>query len=171
MNLSTEQLQGLAGGGALDMQSLIGSLGQKDPGMGAILSTILQQRAAQGESDDQTSGREALEHEQQLHAATRAQHEKLRRIADRMHDELLVLRQRNRQLACAVGACPACWGEAPDCEMCGGEGAPGSALPRRDMFNRYVWPAAQQRVAAGSAQASIVPNHRAGAGVSGGLHE
>jgi hypothetical protein len=43
-------------------------------------------------------------------------------------------------LACAIGACPACWGDDPDCKDCEGEGIPGSFLPDPDCFQTYVVP-------------------------------
>jgi hypothetical protein len=43
-------------------------------------------------------------------------------------------------LAAAVGACPECWGENPDCAECGGEGGPGCYLPERVCFDEIVRP-------------------------------
>jgi len=167
MGLNAQQMQALISGGGLDMSALAGVLGQNDPNMGAMLGALMQQKTAASEAGV-TIDRDAYEQEQAEHVALQAQHDKLRRVAERMHEELLSLRQRNRQLAWAVGACPNCWGESPDCELCGGEGAPGSTPPRREPFQRYVWPAARHRVATGLAQPRNPPPHRAAASPIGG---
>lgn len=43
-------------------------------------------------------------------------------------------------LACALGACPNCWGTIPDCEDCGGIGTPGAFNPDRSCFDHFVLP-------------------------------
>ena len=45
-------------------------------------------------------------------------------------------------LACALGACPGCWGSRDPCEACGGHGrgAPGAFLPDPECFDTYVAP-------------------------------
>jgi hypothetical protein len=58
----------------------------------------------------------------------------LREAYDRLY--ALVL-----QLAQALGACPRCWGEGPECPMCNGNGAPGAVEPSGPAFDRYVRPA------------------------------
>jgi hypothetical protein len=60
---------------------------------------------------------------------------------ERLKDENAVLRERNDCLAAALGACPRCWGEAPDCVTCRGEGTPGAYVPDADAFATYVLPA------------------------------
>jgi len=50
------------------------------------------------------------------------------------------LMDRNSSLASALGACD-CWGDAPDCPICGGEGHPGWAALNRELFAAYVGPA------------------------------
>jgi hypothetical protein len=166
MGLNAQQMQALLGGG-LDASSLASALGQSDPNMGAMISALMQRQSASTDASV-TIDREVYEREQTEHAAMQTQHEKLRRVAERMHEELVALRQRNRQLASAVGACPHCWGESPECELCGGEGLPGSAPPRRETFQRYVWPAARHRVAPGPASTRSTPPHRAAASPVGG---
>ena len=61
--------------------------------------------------------------------------------------ELKMLQQVNEglsahteMLACALGACPKCWGGDPDCTRCAGEGRPGFFLPDELCFQRYVLP-------------------------------
>lgn len=43
-------------------------------------------------------------------------------------------------LACALGACPNCWGKIPDCSDCGGLGRPGAFNPDRSCFDEFVLP-------------------------------
>lgn len=43
-------------------------------------------------------------------------------------------------MACALGACPNCWGNIPDCDECGGMGKPGAYNPDPECFTRFVLP-------------------------------
>ena len=44
-------------------------------------------------------------------------------------------------LSAALGACPACWGQDPQCRLCRGRGAPGFLPPDETAFRLYVIPA------------------------------
>lgn len=59
---------------------------------------------------------------------------------DRLERENRLLIDQMERLACAVGACPNCWGSIPDCEDCGGIGKPGAYNPDHDCFIRFVLP-------------------------------
>jgi hypothetical protein len=48
------------------------------------------------------------------------------------------------ELARALGACPLCFGDAPDCPVCAGAGAPGWAVPEPSLFSVFVLPALQR---------------------------
>lgn len=58
----------------------------------------------------------------------------------RLERENRLLIDHAEMLACAVGACPNCWGRIADCEDCGGRGAPGAFAPDRACFDRFVLP-------------------------------
>ncbi|MDO5703896.1 MAG: hypothetical protein Q4G49_02335 [Paracoccus sp. (in: a-proteobacteria)] len=58
----------------------------------------------------------------------------------RVMRENTLLTDHAEMLACALGACPNCWGSIPDCEECGGAGRPGAFNPDPDMFARFVQP-------------------------------
>ena len=80
----------------------------------------------------------------------------LRQALARLHDDddsggkSRTIRQLQREnallvdhaemLACALGACPNCWGTIPDCEDCGGIGTPGAFNPDRSCFDHFVLP-------------------------------
>lgn len=73
--------------------------------------------------------------------------ENFRSILSEIKRENMRLREVNNGLlahsellAGAVGACPECWGEDPDCEFCEGDGGPGSFLPEQDSFDEFVKP-------------------------------
>ena len=53
-------------------------------------------------------------------------------------NELLI--DHAEMLACALGACPNCWGTLEDCEECGGVGRPGAFNPDRTCFDHFVLP-------------------------------
>ena len=58
----------------------------------------------------------------------------------RIERENRLLIDHAEMLACALGACPNCWGTIPDCEDCGGIGKPGAFGPDRACFDHYVLP-------------------------------
>jgi hypothetical protein len=71
---------------------------------------------------------------------------------DALRERLAKVRAENKRLveindtlAGALGACPLCWGDDPDCGECGGNGVPGSAPPRQALFAKYVLPALRRR--------------------------
>ena len=87
---------------------------------------------------------EEPEPEELLNTRTRERVEKaasLRRRYDEMSSELSELRFRNTALANALGACPKCWGEAPECRMCAGAGSAGAFPPDPELFAAVVRPA------------------------------
>ena len=47
-------------------------------------------------------------------------------------------------LACALGACPSCWGNDAECPDCGGIGRPGRMAPDPQCFDRFVAPVIQR---------------------------
>lgn len=58
----------------------------------------------------------------------------------RLEQENQLLIDHVEMLACALGACPNCWGGIEDCEDCGGVGRPGAFAPDRGCFDRFVLP-------------------------------
>ena len=68
--------------------------------------------------------------------------------------ELRMLRERCDALAAAIGACYLCWGDDSLCEVCLGNGVPGSAVPDRALFRQLIVPAIRR---AKQAFASTVP--------------
>lgn len=58
----------------------------------------------------------------------------------RLERENQLLVDHVEKLACALGACPNCWGTIADCEDCAGTGAPGAFNPDRACFDQFVLP-------------------------------
>ncbi len=58
----------------------------------------------------------------------------------RLEQENRLLVDHVEMLACALGACPNCWGSIEDCEDCGGIGHPGAFAPDRACFDQFVLP-------------------------------
>lgn len=58
----------------------------------------------------------------------------------RLEQENQLLVDHVEMLACALGACPNCWGRIEDCEDCGGVGRPGAFAPDRSCFDQFVLP-------------------------------
>lgn len=82
-------------------------------------------------NSNQETAAEADRHEQR-----RA---KAKQRLKRLQREYEILAARNDELAAALGACPACWGENESCQ-CRGRGSPGYFPPQEEGFNEYVMP-------------------------------
>lgn len=64
--------------------------------------------------------------------------------ARRLFEERTVCCQRLEDLAAALGACPACFGDDLLCDTCHGAGRPGARAPEAAEFARYVMPAVER---------------------------
>lgn len=58
----------------------------------------------------------------------------------RLLRENTLLTDHAEMMACALGACPNCWGTIPDCEDCEGTGKPGAFNPDPECFAHFVQP-------------------------------
>ena len=58
----------------------------------------------------------------------------------RLMRENTLLTDHAEMMACALGACPNCWGTIPDCEDCDGHGKPGAYNPDPECFAHFVQP-------------------------------
>ena len=65
----------------------------------------------------------------------------LHRRLERATGEIQRLRSMLDLVAAALGACPSCLGENPECLLCRGRGVPGSLPPDPESFTAVVWPA------------------------------
>ena len=112
---------------------LLEQLGETNPKMKMLTELIKKQQATQSEANQASQGPNESENSEPKHVHMRQENELLRQ-------ENLLLVERIEALAAALGACPECWGENEDCELCRGRGTPGSMQPDRDMFRAYVVP-------------------------------
>ncbi|UUL84067.1 hypothetical protein [Sphingomonas qomolangmaensis] len=64
--------------------------------------------------------------------------------AQRLFDAQAVCAERLEDLAAALGACSACFGDNLLCETCHGAGRPGARAPEAAEFARYVMPAVER---------------------------
>ncbi|WP_126977837.1 hypothetical protein [Frigidibacter oleivorans] len=70
--------------------------------------------------------------------------------------------ERIALLAAALGACPACWGEVPDCPLCGGRGTPGHLPPEEASFVHFVMPAVRRLLAGRDQAGDVIPDGEEG---------
>jgi hypothetical protein len=69
--------------------------------------------------------------------------EEMASIQNTLEDQMQLIQEltdRNQELAAALGACPACWGEDDRCPDCRGHARPGTRKPDRRCFEYYVSP-------------------------------
>jgi hypothetical protein len=132
----TALLERMAAGEPPTIAELATQLGHSDPRM-AMLAQVLARRAEAAAAREEEP--DPVRPERRAQAVGR-----LRQLAESMYRELDHLRGRVGELAAALGACSACWGEAPDCPECGGRGTPGCYPPDRVLFRRLVVPAVRR---------------------------
>lgn len=68
----------------------------------------------------------------------------LAETARRLFEERAACSRRLEDLAAALGACPACFGDNLLCDTCHGAGRPGARAPEAAEFARYVMPAVER---------------------------
>lgn len=160
-DISATLLEALAsGGGSSAMtQALLSQVGD-DPSLGVLAKYLASRREDEGEESEERAAEAGedvreLERARERAAETVKTLRRLRQLAEDMFAELQELRGRNDALAAAFGACHLCWGEDLQCQLCGGEGRPGSSLPDRDLFVQFVTPAARRLRRTGVADRSF----------------
>jgi hypothetical protein len=136
-----QALLGMMTGGqqGLDRQQLLTQL-LTEQGVDPTTQQLLSQAFAQSSRGEEADDTEDLD-DDRLATRRRRAVRRLRRHLQAVEAELDELRERNDCLAAALGACYECWGEDPDCDICGGDGRPGSSLPDRRLFKEIVDPA------------------------------
>jgi hypothetical protein len=128
--------------GGLGVEQILAQMGEDDPRVSLVSKYLASRRAAEEAEAEENAAAEAqaaaVEAEKQEAVRT------LQRMARSMYKELEELRGRNDMLAAALGACYLCWGENLMCEVCAGEGAPGSTPPDGELFTALVVPAVRR---------------------------
>jgi hypothetical protein len=128
------------------LQQCVSELARADPKLAPIVE-LLAQREEDTRPDPDPGPNEQLvqlgQPELDLLEEYRRQGPVLRQQFDEITTELDALRDRLGELAGALGACPACFGENRSCPWCRGRGVPGFMPPEPSDFNRLIMPAVQ----------------------------
>lgn len=129
-----------------DILNLVNQMGTKDPKM-QMLAQLMQQNQENTatEDDDQSSKiRKLVAHIKKQAAFLKRleqSNQKMKKKVNYLVENLNYRLEVNDLLAGAVGACPECWGEEPDCKQCHGRGHPGTLAIDRTSFESIVLPA------------------------------
>ena len=130
------------------LQECVSELARADPKLAPIVE-LLAQREEDARSDPDPAlgpGEQPVQlgqPELDLLEEYRRQGPVLRQHFDEITAELDALRDRLGELAGALGACSACFGDDRSCPWCRGRGVPGFMPPEPADFNRLVMPAVQ----------------------------
>lgn len=129
----TENLEGFST--KMPLISMLEMMGMNDnPRLQMIAEMVQKQNAAQ---------LEASMAEEEKKFRRRKLLGRLRKIVDeneQLRYENRILMDRIEILAYALGACPECWGDDGQCEVCKGQGRPGRYIPEKEAFDQYVLP-------------------------------
>ena len=141
---------GASGGALPSAQELLSQLESTDPTVGLLAKYLAARQASESES---SSEEEAIEVEGEVVYAAEVQSvdveqfERLAQVVQRLgghvtklRAELDQLREVNDALAAALGACYLCWGKDAGCPVCHGTGRPGTTMPDKRLFARFVAP-------------------------------
>lgn len=123
-------------------QELLSQLESTNPTLGWIAKYLTALRASESETvieAEPDARAETLQVEEDEHLAEVVQ--RLERHVKKLRAEVVQLRERNDNLATALGACYLCWGDDPGCPVCRGTGRPGSRMFDRQSFAQLVAPA------------------------------
>jgi hypothetical protein len=138
MSLLAARNGGVMPDGAEDPQAMLARMAQDNPTVATLLQMMEAQKAA-------AAAREPLVIEADVEAPTESSSDaQLAELAARLDEtqaEVRELRERCDTVAAALGACGICWGQDPSCRACRGQGAPGRAIPDKQLFCEFVLPA------------------------------
>jgi hypothetical protein len=138
------------GGGGINVQQLLlsqlgGADDDADPTANLLARYLVQAQAREEEPPEDEEDEESSPELEEARSEERTRvFEQLRLTMEEIYEELEALRERNNDLAAALGACYRCWGEDFGCEICGGTGGPGSSMPDAELLARLVAPAARR---------------------------
>lgn len=146
MNLRPDEVAALQRG---DVKSVLTSRFSGDPRMHALLRMAEEQRSQEDEHVGYTPAQEQKPAESRTNRRKRAAAlAKARKRLSRAHREIRELQEELeaaygviQQLAHMFGACLYCFGGDEECEECGGDGGPGTAIPVREDLLSWVEPA------------------------------
>jgi hypothetical protein len=140
---------GASGDALPSAQELLSQLESTNPTAGLIAKYL----AARQVSESQSSSDEGIVVEgeavyaAEVQSVAVEQFERLAQVVQRLggqvkklRAELDQLREVNDALAAALGACYLCWGKDAGCPVCHGTGRPGTAIPDKQLFARFVAP-------------------------------
>jgi hypothetical protein len=148
--LETLVAQAGAGTGVNVQELLLSQLGDTDPTVSLIVRYLAGQseQANSGSSSDDGEESDDLAFPSESGDARSEDRvrafRRLRETMENMYEELETLRNRNHDLASALGACYRCWGEDLDCPICVGMGHPGSSMPDKSLLVQLVVPAVRR---------------------------
>ena len=150
-----EQLLAAQSGGEEARAGMMSLLTEHEDPRVRLISQILSQRQAEAAQEQEEADEEPAPAAASEHLRTEL---RLRRKIQALLREIERLRETNDALAAALGACPLCWGDDPDCLECEGQGDPGSARPDRELFGRLVAPALQRFKTTARRSGGLIPN-------------
>jgi len=119
-----------------------------NPQLQAMLAMMQQQVATEAEAEVVESSSITYQNElptqsEELSKA-RLYIRKLRGRIAALEARLGEMEENETEMACALGACPICWGEDSSCADCRGRGAPGAQLPNAILFEELIMPAVRR---------------------------
>lgn len=111
-----------------NIESLLEQMGDSNPQLQQKLQLIT---ALMNNNNSASTEEDSIDKRRRIRAKKKLQ---------RLYRENEILKERNEDLAAALGTCPDCWGENRGCKTCRGEGSPGYFTVDEEAFTEYVMP-------------------------------
>lgn len=140
MNLSADETAALARG---DVQTVLSRRFAGDPQMQALLHLARNLQSDEATMDVQpvVEQRSSVDKRAMVIKKYRKRMAVARRIVQQLEQDVHAAHVVIEHIAHVLGACPGCFGEDDECELCHGHGVPGSMMPMKDEFLSWVEPA------------------------------
>ena len=116
------------------METLMQQMAADNPKLLAVMQMMKQQQ-----SDNQESQASATDLSVSL-KKEKYKRRKLIQAYQALLQDAEVIEGLLDELAAGLGACPSCWGTNTECDMCEGNGKPGTYQPDKELFQHYVLP-------------------------------
>ncbi|NJL22473.1 MAG: hypothetical protein HC895_19335 [Leptolyngbyaceae cyanobacterium SM1_3_5] len=139
-------LMGGQGGG--NVEQMLNENDDLDPMTRMLVSQALSGSRDQADDENDEDEDDRPSRRRRAIDRLRARFEIMQQQIEDMQWQIEEMEDQNEALAAALGACYLCWGEDSECPECQGKGKPGSILPDRSLFRKWILPAVRTAQAA-----------------------
>ena len=131
----------------MNFDTLLGQLETTRPDLSDSLALIRQFQKTKNENNNDADSDDEVNRSRGLETLFEKQkniNKNLLQNYEQLKQNYQSLLNQLDDIAEAIGACPHCWGEEPNCNYCRGRGIPGYFQPDQAQFDTYIKPVIQK---------------------------